>query len=112
MADNLTKPQRHKNMVNIKSKWTKPELRLHNYLKGNRIKHKMHPFIDCNPDIILKDKKTAVFIHGCFWHKCSKCYKQPKINKKYWLPKIKRNVFRDKRNAKLLKLQGFNIIVL
>ena len=58
----------------------------------------------------MDNKKTAVFIHGCFWHKCPECFRKPKTNKSYWVPKIKKNTERDWRNAKLLKSNGFKII--
>lgn len=99
-------------MSRIRSKWTKQEKILHNKLKGLKIKHKMHPDIEGHPDMILKKKKVAVFLHGCFWHKCPKCYKEPKTDKKYWLPKIDNNVKRDKRNLKLLRKQGYTAIKL
>ena len=70
----------------------------------------MHPNIKGSPDIILKDTKTVVFLHGCFWHKCPKCYIKPKTNKKYWLPKIENNVKRDRKNNKILKQNGFKVI--
>ncbi len=85
-------------MSNIKSKWTDQEKKIHSYLKANKIKHKMHPKLSGSPDILLKDANTVVFLHGCFWHKCPKCYKEPKSNKKYWLPKIEKNVKRDRKN--------------
>jgi len=112
MSDNLTKEQRSKTMSRIRSKWTKQEKSLHNRLKGLKIKHKMYPDIEGHPDIILKKKKVAVFLHGCFWHKCPKCYKEPKTDKKYWLLKIQNNVKRDKRNLKLLRKQGYKVVKL
>jgi len=111
MADNLTKEQRSKCMSNIRSKWTKQEKLIHNFLKGKKIKHKMHPKIEGKPDIILTDSNTAVFLHGCFWHKCPKCYKTPKSNKDYWLPKIEANNKRDKQNEKKLKEQGYSVVI-
>ena len=110
MADNLTKEQRSMTMSKIRSKWTSQEKKIHNYLKGNKVKHKMHPKIDGSPDILLKDTKTVVLLHGCFWHKCPKCFKKPKTNKSYWLPKIERNIKRDRKNNKILKSQGFKVI--
>ncbi len=110
MADNLTIEQRSKTMSRIKSKWTSQEKKIHNYLKGNKIKHLMHPKIEGSPDILLEDTKTAVFLHGCFWHKCPKCYIKPKTNKKYWLPKIENNVKRDRKNSKILKRMGFKVV--
>jgi len=110
MTDNITLQQRRLCMSNIKSKWTQQELKIHNFLKGNKIKHKMHPNILGSPDLILTENNTAVFLHGCFWHKCPKCYKEPKSKKSYWIPKIERNVKRDKKNAKILKKEGFNVL--
>lgn len=110
MADNLTNEQRSKTMSRIRSKWTAQEKQIHSYLKGNKIKHLMHPKIDGSPDILLKNTKTAVFLHGCFWHKCPKCYIKPKTNKKYWLPKIEKNVERDLKNNKILKRMGFKVV--
>jgi len=110
MTDNLTKRQRSKCMSKIRSKWTIQEKKIHNFLKGNKIKHKMHPKLAGNPDILLTSTKTVVFLQGCFWHKCPKCYKEPKTRKKYWMPKIQNNVKRDRKNAKILKGGRFNVL--
>lgn len=108
--DNLTKKQRSYNMSLIKSRWTKPEKAVHNYLKGMKIKHKMHPELKGSPDLILTESNTAIFIQGCFWHKCPKCYKEPKSRKSYWINKIKNNVSRDKRNERVLKSFGYKVL--
>lgn len=109
MSDNLTKEQRKECMSKIKSKWTQQEKKTHNYLKGHKIKHKMHPDIQGKPDILLTETKTVIFLHGCFWHKCPKCYVEPKTQKEYWIPKIEKNVKRDKKNSRLLQEQGFRV---
>ncbi|MBL7169638.1 MAG: DNA mismatch endonuclease Vsr [Candidatus Aenigmarchaeota archaeon] len=108
----LTPEQRSYCMSRIRSKWTKQETKVHNWLKGHKIKHVMHPKICGNPDVILKESNTVIFIHGCFWHKCQKCYKKPKSNREYWFPKIEKNVKRDKENIKHLKSKGYKIIIL
>jgi|TARA_B100001971_G_scaffold204555_1_gene220841 DNA mismatch endonuclease (patch repair protein) len=59
---------------------------------------------------MLTNSKTTIFIQGCFWHKCPKCYKEPKSNKGYWLPKIEKNAGRDKKNRKTLKAKGYKVI--
>ena len=110
MPDNLTKEQRSFCMSRIRSKWTSAETALHNFLKGLKIKHKMHPKIDGSPDIILLKQKKAIFLHGCFWHKCRLCYKEPKTRKEYWLPKIEKNIRRDKKNERALRKGGWKII--
>lgn len=112
MSDNLTKEQRSKCMSNIKSKWTSLEMLIHNHLKGHKIHHKMHPKIIGNPDIIFPDKKIVIFIHGCFWHKCPTCYKEPKSNRDYWIPKIERNIERDFQHMQCLKVNGFTVMTI
>lgn len=112
MVDVLTRKQRNYCMSRIDSKWTVPEVKLHNALKGLKIRHKMHPKIDGNPDIILPDHKKAVFIHGCFWHKCGSCFVKPRTRTRFWIKKIDSNVTRDKQNIKKLRSSGWNVVVL
>ena len=97
-------------MSRIRSKWTEQEKIMHNLLKGRKIKHKMHPKIEGSPDIILTNLKVAVFLHGCFWHRCPECYREPKSNREYWVPKIKRTVERDKENRKKLENDGWKVV--
>ncbi len=109
MVDNLTNEQRSHNMSLIRSRWTTPEKQIHNFLKGHKIEHKMHPDIVGNPDLILIERKIVVFIHGCFWHKCPKCYIEPRSNKGYWIPKIEGNVKRDRKSRQLLNRIGYTV---
>lgn len=109
MPDNLTKKQRSETMSKIRSKWTTQEQLAHNWLKKKKIKHIMHPEIEGRPDIIIPEKRIAVFLHGCFWHACRICYVEPKSNRKYWIPKINANKKRDKNNEKLLKSREFRV---
>ncbi len=97
-------------MSRIRSKWTTQEKNIHNFLKGNKVSHMMHPKLTGNPDIALKKSNTVIFLQGCFWHKCPKCFVTPKSKKKYWIPKIENNVKRDRKNARMLKKEGFKVI--
>lgn len=110
MTDIFTKEKRSWIMSRIRGKWTKQEKLVHNLLKSKKIKHKMHPKMEGSPDIIIPDKKTAVFLHGCFWHKCPIHYKEPKSRKTFWKGKIERNVLRDKENIKLLRKHGWKVV--
>lgn len=112
MTDVITKKQRSYNMSRIHSKWTKPEKIVHNYLKGNKIKHKMHPKLLGNPDIIIPEKNLAVFIHGCFWHKCSKCKLIPDGRLSYWKKKLNANAVRDRKNILALRRHKFKVKVI
>jgi DNA mismatch endonuclease (patch repair protein) len=110
MADIFTKEKRSWIMSRIKSKWTKQEVLVHNYLKGHKIRHRMHPKMFGSPDIILLDSKTAIFLHGCFWHGCPKHYREPNSRKDFWKTKIKNNVIRDQRNNALLRKNGWRVL--
>ena len=110
--DILSKKERSKRMSLIRGKWTQPEKWLHNFLKGNKMSHKMHPNLNGSPDAILPKKKIAIFVHGCFWHKCPKCYNEPAHNKKFWKQKAKMNTQRDKRNQKDLAKNGWSVITI
>jgi DNA mismatch endonuclease, patch repair protein len=110
--DILTKSERSKRMSQIRSKWTKQETLFHNYLMGNKIKHRMHPHMDGSPDMILTDYNMAIFLHGCFWHSCQYHYKAPVNNAMFWRRKIRNNVARDRRNALQLRRAGWKVKVL
>ena len=105
----MSRKERSKRMSLIKSKWTRPERLVHNYLKGYKIKHIMHSKINGSADIIIPSKKIAIFIHGCFWHGCKTCYQKPVNNRKFWVNKIKKNIQRDERNVRLSKKNGWKV---
>ena len=108
--DRMSKEARSKLMSSIRSRWTKPERKLHNCLKGHKIRHEMHPKMAGSPDAILKDRRIAIFVDSCFFHKCPKCYTEPQTNRKYWIPKIEANVRRDRRDTRVLRKAGWKVI--
>ncbi|MFA5887653.1 MAG: very short patch repair endonuclease [Candidatus Nanoarchaeia archaeon] len=95
-------------MSKIKSKNTKIEVLLKKCLKGTHIR--FQPKILGRPDFGLANKKIAIFVDGCFWHKCPRCFRAPKSNKAYWESKIKRNVSRDKAITLELKDKGWKVM--
>ncbi|MEM3448600.1 MAG: very short patch repair endonuclease [Nitrososphaerota archaeon] len=108
----MTKQQRSFTMSKIHSKWTKPEIFVHSFLKGKKVKHKMHPNVAGKPDVLLIASNTVIFLHGCFWHKCPEDFKEPLTNKEYWIPKIEKNVYRDRINMETLRNQGYRVEVI
>lgn len=114
MADNHTKDVRSKNMSHIRSTNTKPEENVRKYLfsKGFRYRKNVKG-LPGRPDIVLAKYKTVIFVNGCFWHKhdCPR-FVWPSSNEEYWIPKIKRNVERDKANQAELKAAGWNVIII
>jgi DNA mismatch endonuclease, patch repair protein len=63
------------------------------------------------PDFAFPKSHVAVFIDGCFWHQCPKCYDGhvPKQNRKYWVAKLARNKRRDQRNNRALRQLGWRV---
>ncbi|MGZ3765945.1 MAG: very short patch repair endonuclease [Mucilaginibacter sp.] len=96
-----------------KGKNTKPELALRKALwsagfKGYRINWKQLPG---RPDIAYPRKKLAIFINGCFWHRCSICKPNfPKSNVEFWTGKFSKNLNRDQRKEKDLNNLGWKVL--
>ena len=62
------------------------------------------------PDIVFVTRRVAVFVDGCFWHSCPTHAASPRRNADYWVPKLKRNVTRDKADDHALKGGGWQVI--
>ena len=111
--DNLTREQRRKNMQHIRSTGSKQEVRLRKTLwhLGLRYRKNSAGLIG-KPDIVFTRYKVAVFIDGDFWHgrDMEKIKSQIKSNRDYWIPKIERNISRDKKVNSELNAQGWTIL--
>ena len=110
MADIFSKEERSHRMSLIRGKWTKQEKLVHNYLKGHKIKHKMHPEMNGSPDIVLEKKRMAIFLHGCFWHGCPLHATFPKTNYAFWKKKLKKNKARDQAVNRTLKSKSWHVL--
>jgi DNA mismatch endonuclease (patch repair protein) len=113
MADIFSREMRSRIMSSIMGTDTRPEMEMRKALHrlGYRysLRHRF-PEIRCTPDITMVSRKTVIFVDGCFWHRCPKCFKAPKSHKRYWGPKIERNVRRDKEQTRWLRRQGWTVI--
>ncbi len=100
------------NMSRIRSTNSMPEEIVRKYLfsKGFRYRKNVKKLPGC-PDIVLPKYKTVIFVNGCFWHKhdCPR-FVWPSSNQDYWIPKIQRNIERDRLNAAELQKKGWHII--
>ena len=97
-----------------KAKNTKPELLLRKALwkkghKGYRLNWKKVPG---RPDIAFPGRKLAIFVNGCYWHRCPKCdLPLPKTNTQFWKKKFDNNVKRDKKKEdELLSLDWIVLV--
>ena len=89
MVDNLSTEKRSKIMTSIRGKNTRPEMTIRKILWSKGKRYRLHDrSVVGAPDISNKSKKVVIFIDGCFWHGCKKCYKEPRTNIEYWRNKI------------------------
>lgn len=113
--DRLTTEKRSWNMSRIRSKNTNPEKQVRSLLHrtGYRFRIHVRKLPGC-PDIVLPKYRTAIFVHGCFWHRHEGCRYAyvPKSSIEFWERKFQDNVERDKRNSENLKRLGWSVEVI
>lgn len=113
LLDNHTPEQRHKNMTAVKSKGTKIEVLLQKELWHRGLRYRKNvKNIYGKPDIAFIGKKIAVFcdsefFHGFDWKIRSK---EIKSNREFWIPKIEKNIQRDKDVTDKLKKDGWIVL--
>jgi DNA mismatch endonuclease (patch repair protein) len=112
MTDTFTKSERSEIMRRVKGCDTKPELILRRLLRsagvtGYKLNRKDLPG---RPDLVISRDRIAVFVDGCFWHGCPRCYRRPSSNRIYWDAKVERNMRRDRRQRGALRRLGWRVI--
>jgi DNA mismatch endonuclease (patch repair protein) len=64
------------------------------------------------PDIAYPGKKIAIFVHGCYWHRCPHCdLSLPKSHTEFWAEKFRKNKERDARKKAALESEGWDVLV-
>lgn len=114
MTDHITAEHRSWNMSRIKGKNTSPERIVRSILHRMGYRFRLHRTdLPGKPDLVLPKYNTAVFVHGCFWHRHPGCKyaTNPKSNTEFWQQKFRRNVERDRKNQAELRRNGWRIIV-
>lgn len=128
MTDKMTPEQRHRCMSHIRSKDTKPELLVRRWLWGHGYRYRLNvKSVPGKPDIVMRSYRTAIFVNGCFWHghnvslqqlkgasnkvQDSACCRIPHTNRQFWVSKISRNIERDESNYRLLRENGWQVVV-
>ena len=109
--DNLTRPQRRKNMQNIRSRNTVPERMLTRALRSENLYFARNASsLPGKPDIVFRRKKVAVFVDSDFWHCNPRYFIMPRTNVKYWKGKIAQNKKRDKEVNYILRKSGWKVV--
>ena len=114
MADIVSPEQRSKNMAAIRSRDTKPEVYFRKLLFAQGYRYRIaDKSVPGHPDIFLRKYNTAIFVHGCFWHRhqgCKYAY-TPKSRVEFWQKKFDDNVQRDTVVNAALQENGVKCLV-
>jgi DNA mismatch endonuclease, patch repair protein len=113
--DSLTPERRSWNMSRIRGKDTRPEILVRSMLHRLGYRFRLNrKDVPGKPDIVLPKYRTAIYVHGCFWHRhanCSLAY-TPKSNLDFWKKKFARNVERDAEVTAKLQAAGWKQITI
>lgn len=110
----VVKESTRRSMQGNTSTETGPERQLREalYQSGLRGYRKNVRKLPGTPDVVFNTHKLAIFVHGCYWHRCPTCTRNrtPKTNTKFWQAKFDRNIERDKLNRASLRKLGYNTL--
>ena len=113
--DKISKERRSANMRAIRSKGMKPEMVVLRLVRQLGYGYRLHRRdLPGKPDLAFIGRRKAIFVHGCFWHQHSECRegRLPGSNPGYWIPKLARNVERDRTNEAKLIAAGWNVLTI
>jgi len=114
-TDVFTPEKRSAVMRRVKGRDTSPELAARRILRAAGVGYRLGGAgLPGRPDIVMKGRRIAVFVHGCFWHghDCPRGSRQPKTNADYWIAKIARNRTRDAASEAALMAAGWRVITI
>ena len=103
----LTKSEQ---MARVRSRDTQPELLFRRALWHSGCRYRLRSGLPGSPDIVFPSARVAVFIDGCFWHRCPLHYTAPVRNADFWRSKVERNVARDDMANEQLNAAGWAVV--
>lgn len=113
MTDVFTPEKRSAVMRRVKGRDTAPELKIRRMLRAAGIGYRLGGCgLPGRPDVVMKGRRVALFVHGCFWHghDCPRGARKPQTNPDYWAAKIARNRARDVRVEAELTAAGWRVV--
>lgn len=91
-----------------------PERALRSALHRRGLRFRKHvspvPGLRCRPDVVFPGRHLAVFVDGCFWHRCPLHCRAPQSNAAWWEAKLDGNVERDRRHDEALRAAGWEVL--
>lgn len=112
--DSVSPEKRSWVMAQVKGRDTKPEKAVRSLLHRMGYRFRLQRAgLPGKPDIVLPKFKTALFVHGCFWHRHPGCKRAttPASNTAYWDKKFARTVARDAKSQKELEVLGWRVLI-
>jgi DNA mismatch endonuclease, patch repair protein len=113
--DRLTPQTRSRIMSRVRGKNTLPELVVRKIAYSLGFRFRLHQKnLPGSPDIVFPKRRTAIFIHGCFWHRHPGCNRAsvPQSHTDFWQLKLGRNVERDQAAITALEEMGWHVAVI
>jgi DNA mismatch endonuclease, patch repair protein len=101
-------------MARVRKKDTRPELAVRRCAHRLGFRFRLHRTdLPGTPDLTFPKLRKVIFVHGCFWHQhsCRLGQKPPKSRREYWLPKLERNVARDRKAVEGLETDGWGVLI-
>jgi DNA mismatch endonuclease (patch repair protein) len=116
-TDTLSPEERSARMALVRSRDTKPELRVRRFLHASGLRYRLHQrVVTSRPDLVLPTRRTVVFVHGCIWHRhpdpACPLTRTPKSRVEFWSGKFAENVARDQRQQTALEAAGWRVLVI
>lgn len=113
--DALSVEQRSELMSRVRSRDTRPELRVRRLTHRLGYRYRLHRRdLPGSPDLVFPGRRSVVFVHGCFWHRHPGCRntRTPKSRVEFWTRKFADNVARDERNQAELSALGWRHLII
>jgi DNA mismatch endonuclease (patch repair protein) len=101
-------------MVRQRRRDTRPELTLRRALHRRGLRYRVDlpvlPNSRRRVDIVFSSRKVAVFVDGCYWHRCPEHSTNPRSNVEWWAQKFEDNVRRDRETDVALQSAGWSVV--
>jgi DNA mismatch endonuclease, patch repair protein len=116
-TDTLSVEERSARMALVRSRDTKPELRVRRFLHAAGLRYRLHQrVVTARPDLVFPARRIVVFVHGCIWHRhpdpACPLTRTPKSRIDFWTAKFAENVARDARQLDALEADGWTVLTI
>jgi DNA mismatch endonuclease, patch repair protein len=114
-VDSLSPKERSEVMARVRSKNSRPEMLVRKLVFSLGYRYRLHDNrLPGRPDLVFRSRRKVIFVHGCFWHRHSRCAlaRMPKSRLDFWRPKLEGNKVRDRRNHRALTRGGWRVLTI